>query len=78
MKIRYNVQAIMAYANRMVREQLVRDQQFISVGQKPPHTNLRDIGYCLKQAWLAAKADRYYILDGITAGGHGLCIVMED
>lgn len=68
MTIRYNIAKIMAKANALVREQKVRDQQFLSVGQKPPHAPLRNIGYCLKVAWGMAKCARYEIEDGVTVG----------
>jgi hypothetical protein len=78
MTIRFNIAKIMAKANALVREQKIRDQQFLSVGQPIPHTPLRNIGYCLKVAWGMAKSDKFDIQDGMTAGGFGLCIVMED
>lgn len=79
MRIRYNTARIMAKANEMVREQLVRDQQFTSVGQKPPHTPLRSLSYCLKVAWGMAKCARYEIEDGVTAGSFfSFIVVVED
>jgi len=71
MKIQYNFSEIMRRARKMQAD--AKALWFPGV-----HDPLTDFGYCLKQAWRGAKADRVYLLRGMTAGGHGLCIVMED
>jgi hypothetical protein len=70
MKIQYNYSEIMKRARQLQADAKAR---FFTGCHEP----MLDFGYCLKQIWRGAKADRGYLLDGMTAGGHGLCIVME-
>lgn len=78
MRIRYNVAKIMAKAHQLTREQLVRDQQFISIGRTPPHTQLRDFNYNLKTAWRMARCGKYDFLNGWTYCAFFDYIIVED
>lgn len=79
MRIRYNIAKIMAKANQLTREALIRDRQFLSVGVEPPHTPCRSFAYNLKISWSMAKNGKYDIERGVTAGTFlDYIIVMED
>ena len=66
-KLKYNLSAIMRHANELVADAKLR-------GHDSSYMNL---AYCLKCAWRAAKADRSYVLAGVTVAPWGFCIVME-
>lgn len=70
MIIKFNLAAIMNYARDMHRAALARPQ----IGFDP----MRQFADCLRRAWQAAKADRSFYMRGVTAGGLGLCLVVEE
>jgi hypothetical protein len=67
MKLIYNLPAIMRHAHSLLTDARLRgdDSAYMT------------FAYCLKCAWRAAKADRSYILAGVTVAPWGFCIVME-